>query len=169
MAGVGSSAGGSIAKCFDLAANQNLGQNARFCILIYLGWNLVDRSLEGISPMGMLDGYKGLVFGVANERSIAWHVAKALMDEGATCGFAHLPDTVICIPVAPIILKTFQCGQIWHPSPDFYFINIPARERTATTVNLFGCMKESQTYNLSGIHGQIHRALAPRAVVYPVT
>lgn len=41
--------------------------------------------------MGMLDGYKGLVFGVANDRSIAWYVAKALMDQGATCGFVHYP------------------------------------------------------------------------------
>ncbi|MHC4090431.1 MAG: enoyl-ACP reductase FabI [Planctomycetota bacterium] len=41
--------------------------------------------------MGMLDGYKGLVFGVANDRSIAWHVARALLAEGAECGFAYLP------------------------------------------------------------------------------
>jgi enoyl-[acyl-carrier protein] reductase I len=41
--------------------------------------------------MGLLDGYKGLVFGVANERSIAWHVARALIDAGASCGFAYLP------------------------------------------------------------------------------
>ncbi|HUU83822.1 MAG TPA: enoyl-ACP reductase [Phycisphaerae bacterium] len=39
----------------------------------------------------MLDGRKGLVFGVANDRSIAWHIAQALMAEGATCGFVHLP------------------------------------------------------------------------------
>ncbi|MCP4247201.1 MAG: enoyl-ACP reductase [bacterium] len=41
--------------------------------------------------MGMLDGYKGLVFGVANDRSIAWYVAKALIEQGAQCGFAYLP------------------------------------------------------------------------------
>jgi len=41
--------------------------------------------------MGILQGYKGLVFGVANDRSIAWHVARALIAEGATCGFAYLP------------------------------------------------------------------------------
>ena len=41
--------------------------------------------------MGMLDGYKGLVFGLANDRSIAWHLAKHLIDEGAQCGFAYLP------------------------------------------------------------------------------
>jgi enoyl-[acyl-carrier protein] reductase I len=41
--------------------------------------------------MALLNGYRGLVFGVANERSIAWHVARHLMAEGAVCGFAHLP------------------------------------------------------------------------------
>ena len=41
--------------------------------------------------MALLQDHKGLVFGVANDRSIAWHVASHLMAEGATCGFAHLP------------------------------------------------------------------------------
>ncbi len=41
--------------------------------------------------MGLLDGFKGLVFGVANDRSIAWHVAQALIGDGAVCGFVHLP------------------------------------------------------------------------------
>lgn len=41
--------------------------------------------------MRLLDGQRGLVFGVANDRSIAWHVAQALIEQGATCGFAYLP------------------------------------------------------------------------------
>lgn len=41
--------------------------------------------------MGLLDGRKGLIFGVANERSIAWHIARCLAAEGAVCGFSHLP------------------------------------------------------------------------------
>lgn len=41
--------------------------------------------------MGLLDGRKGLVFGVANDRSIALHIAKALTDEGAVCGYGYLP------------------------------------------------------------------------------
>jgi enoyl-[acyl-carrier protein] reductase I len=41
--------------------------------------------------MGLLDGHKGIVFGVANERSIAWHIARNLIEHGATCGFAFLP------------------------------------------------------------------------------
>jgi len=41
--------------------------------------------------MGLLDGRKGLVFGVANDRSIACHVAEAIRAEGGVCGYAHLP------------------------------------------------------------------------------
>jgi enoyl-[acyl-carrier protein] reductase I len=41
--------------------------------------------------MGLLDGRKGLIFGVANERSLAWHIAKHLSEHGAVCGFTHLP------------------------------------------------------------------------------
>ncbi len=41
--------------------------------------------------MGILDGKTGLVFGVANDRSIAWHIARHARAQGATCAFAHLP------------------------------------------------------------------------------
>lgn len=41
--------------------------------------------------MGLLDGKKGLVVGVANERSYAYFIAKALTEAGATCGYTHLP------------------------------------------------------------------------------
>ena len=42
--------------------------------------------------MGMFDGKKGLILGVANDRSIAWAIAQAIMKEGGVCGFNHLPD-----------------------------------------------------------------------------
>ncbi len=42
--------------------------------------------------MALFDGKKGLILGVANERSIAWAIAKEIMDQGGTCGFSHLPD-----------------------------------------------------------------------------
>lgn len=38
---------------------------------------------------GMLDGKRGLVMGVANERSIAWGIAKALADQGAELAFSY--------------------------------------------------------------------------------
>jgi enoyl-[acyl-carrier protein] reductase I len=40
--------------------------------------------------MGLLDGKKALIFGVANDHSIAWGIAKALHEEGATVGFSSV-------------------------------------------------------------------------------
>ncbi|NRA56829.1 MAG: enoyl-ACP reductase [Phycisphaerales bacterium] len=41
--------------------------------------------------MGLLDGKVALIVGIANERSYAWHIAKALIDHGATCAYTCLP------------------------------------------------------------------------------
>src|SRR5215470_18114491 len=38
--------------------------------------------------MGLLDGRKALVFGVANDHSIAWGIAKAFHAQGALVGFS---------------------------------------------------------------------------------
>ena len=40
--------------------------------------------------MGLLDGRKALIFGVANDHSIAWGIAQALHAEGATVGFSSM-------------------------------------------------------------------------------
>ncbi|HIM29051.1 MAG TPA: enoyl-[acyl-carrier-protein] reductase FabI, partial [Planctomycetes bacterium] len=42
--------------------------------------------------MGIFEGKKGLILGVANDRSIAWAIAKEIMNQGGVCGFTHLPD-----------------------------------------------------------------------------
>lgn len=42
--------------------------------------------------MGLFDGKKGLIIGVANDRSIAWAIAQEIMNGGGACGFTHLPD-----------------------------------------------------------------------------
>lgn len=39
--------------------------------------------------MGLYEGKRGLVFGVANKNSIAWGIAQALAEEGATLGFSY--------------------------------------------------------------------------------
>jgi enoyl-[acyl-carrier protein] reductase I len=44
--------------------------------------------------MGLLEGKKGLVLGVANERSIAWGIARAASQHGATLGFNYLGDAL---------------------------------------------------------------------------
>lgn len=42
--------------------------------------------------MGLLDGKRGIVFGIANDRSYAWFITKCLLEHGARCAFTHLPD-----------------------------------------------------------------------------
>ncbi len=41
--------------------------------------------------MNLLSGKKAVIFGVANQRSIAWGIAKALRDAGAEVGFSYHP------------------------------------------------------------------------------
>lgn len=43
--------------------------------------------------MGLLTGKKGVVMGVANERSIATAVSRSLYKEGAALAFSYLPDS----------------------------------------------------------------------------
>jgi len=41
--------------------------------------------------MGLLDGKKGLILNIANDRSIAWHIGNNAVRGGAACGFGFLP------------------------------------------------------------------------------
>lgn len=44
--------------------------------------------------MGQLNGKKALIFGVANDHSIAWGIAQALHREGAELGFSYAVETL---------------------------------------------------------------------------
>jgi enoyl-[acyl-carrier protein] reductase I len=44
--------------------------------------------------MGLLDGKTALIFGVANDHSIAWGIARALHDHGATVGFSSVESLI---------------------------------------------------------------------------
>jgi enoyl-[acyl-carrier protein] reductase I len=44
--------------------------------------------------MGLLDGKKALVFGVANDHSIAWGIAQALHAQGAGVGFSSVESLI---------------------------------------------------------------------------
>ena len=59
--------------------------------------------------MGLLDGRKALVFGVANDHSIAWGIAKAFHDEGAIVGFSSVESLIErrVRPLAASIGSTF--------------------------------------------------------------
>jgi enoyl-[acyl-carrier protein] reductase I len=59
--------------------------------------------------MGLLDGKKALIFGVANDHSIAWGIAKALHEQGATLGFSSVESLLErrVRPLAESIGSTF--------------------------------------------------------------
>ena len=59
--------------------------------------------------MGLLDGRKALIFGVANDHSIAWGIARAFHDEGATVGFSSVESLIEkrVRPLAASIGSTF--------------------------------------------------------------
>jgi len=44
--------------------------------------------------MGLLDGRKALIFGVANDHSIAWGIAEALHAQGAVVGFSSVESLI---------------------------------------------------------------------------
>ena len=54
------------------------------------GRSLQHLELTG-ARMGLLEGKKGLILNIANDRSIAWHIAASAIQQGATCGFGYLP------------------------------------------------------------------------------
>jgi enoyl-[acyl-carrier protein] reductase I len=42
--------------------------------------------------MALMQGKRGFIFGVANDHSLAWHIAEHLHREGAALAFNHLPN-----------------------------------------------------------------------------
>lgn len=59
--------------------------------------------------MGLLDGRNALIFGVANDHSIAWGIARALHDAGAEVGFSSVESLLErrVRPLATSIGSTF--------------------------------------------------------------
>ncbi|MEL6745726.1 MAG: SDR family oxidoreductase, partial [Pseudomonadota bacterium] len=45
--------------------------------------------------MGMMDGKRGLIMGLANDKSIAWGIAKALAAEGAEMAFSYQGEALL--------------------------------------------------------------------------
>ena len=41
--------------------------------------------------MDLLAGKRGIVFGIANDRSYAWFITKQIIEAGGQCAFTHLP------------------------------------------------------------------------------
>lgn len=59
--------------------------------------------------MGLLDGKKALIFGVANDHSIAWGIARSLHEQGASVGFSSVESLIErrVRPLAESIGSTF--------------------------------------------------------------
>jgi enoyl-[acyl-carrier protein] reductase I len=76
-----------------------------------VGHRLV-RSVDDCEGNGLLNGKKALVFGVANDHSIAWGIAKALHDQGAKVGFSSMASLIKrrVRPLAASIGSTFVEG-----------------------------------------------------------
>ena len=63
--------------------------------------------------MSIMKGKKGLIMGVANERSIAWGIAKTLANNGAELAFSYQNEGFMkrLIPLMETIKssKSFEC------------------------------------------------------------
>ena len=59
--------------------------------------------------MSLLKGKKGLIMGVANDRSIAWGISKKLAEHGAELAFTYLGDALKkrVIPLAKSLNSNF--------------------------------------------------------------
>ena len=60
------------------------------------------------SASGIMAGKKGLIMGVANERSIAWNISKIAHQHGAELAFTYQGDALLkrITPLAESIGKT---------------------------------------------------------------
>jgi enoyl-[acyl-carrier protein] reductase I len=74
--------------------------------------NRLKRPADDCERDGLLKGKKALVFGVANDHSIAWGIAKALYDQGADVGFSSMSSLIKrrVRPLAASIGATFVEG-----------------------------------------------------------
>jgi len=72
----------------------------------------LQRASDDCNPNGLLAGKKALVFGVANDHSIAWGIAKALHDQGAKVAFSSMPQLIKrrVRPLAATLGSTFVEG-----------------------------------------------------------
>ena len=66
--------------------------------------------------MSIMNGKKGLIMGVANERSIAWGIAKTLADNGAELAFSYQNESFKkrLIPLMRTLKsnKSFECDYL---------------------------------------------------------
>ena len=80
---------------------------------------------------GLMKGRRGLIMGLANDKSIAWGIAKALADQGAELAFSYQGDALKkrVAPLAAQIGSDFlvECDVADEASIDGLFATIAAR------------------------------------------
>ena len=62
--------------------------------------------------MSLMKGKKGLIMGVANERSIAWGISQILAEAGAELAFTYLGDALkkrVTVSYTHLTLPTSHC------------------------------------------------------------
>jgi enoyl-[acyl-carrier protein] reductase I len=59
----------------------------------YIAWITIEPFVRR-NPMSLLQGKNAVIFGVANERSIAWGIAKAFHAHGATVGLSYAGEAL---------------------------------------------------------------------------
>ena len=66
--------------------------------------------------MSLMKGKKGLIMGVANERSIAWGISQKLAEAGAELAFTYLGDALKkrVIPLAEKLKSNFTFVSIFN-------------------------------------------------------
>ena len=66
--------------------------------------------------MSLLKDKKGLIMGVANDRSIAWGIAKKLSEHGAELAFTYLGDALKkrVVPLAESLKSNFTHVSYTH-------------------------------------------------------
>ena len=83
---------------------------------------------ETASKGGLMEGRRGLIMGVANERSIAWSVASALAREGAQLAFTYQNDAMSkrVNPLAASVGSNFtlECDVANDANLDSVFVKI---------------------------------------------
>jgi enoyl-[acyl-carrier protein] reductase I len=144
--------------------------------------------------MGLLEGKTALVFGVANDHSIAWGIAKALHDEGAEIGFSSIESLIDrrVRPLADSIGSTFvepadvqsdadiaRVFEKWSASHDRVDILVHAlafakREDLAgqfvdTSRDGFALALEVSAYSLVALTKAAHPLLRPGSSVMTLT
>jgi enoyl-[acyl-carrier protein] reductase I len=117
--------------------------------------------------MGLFDGKKALIFGVANDRSIAWGIAQALHREGCELGFSYgappLEKRVrpLAESVGASLIEECNSREGFKMALDISAYSLVALTRAAEplmtnggavlTMTYYGSVKVAPQYNVMGV------------------